>query len=152
MSEATLTKFITATVLAALTVYLKAMAIPILILICFMGLDYATGIAAAWVNKELCSKTGIIGILKKVCYLVMIAVGMGADWVIQQGLGQIGITIELSYAISMIITIWLLINELISIMENVAKINGDTTPRFIGYILKRLKSAVEDKLKDGDEE
>lgn len=152
MSEATLTKFITATVLAAFTVYLKAMAIPILVLICFMVLDYATGIAAAWVNSQLCSKTGIIGILKKVCYLVMIAVGMGADWLIQQGLGQIGITIELSYAISMIITIWLLINELISIMENVAKINGDTTPRFIGYILKRLKSAVEDKLKDGDEE
>lgn len=148
MSETTLTKFVSAAAMAALTVYLKAMAIPILVLICFMVLDYITGIAAAWVNSELCSKTGIVGILKKLCYLVMIAVGMGADWIIGQGLGQVGINIDLSCAISMIITIWLLINELISIMENIARINGNSAPKFIGKILARLKNVVEEKIGD----
>ena len=43
-----------------------------------------------------------------------------------------------------IVMIWLIINELISILENVAAIGGPTPP-FVTKLLSKLKNTVEDK-------
>jgi len=41
---------------AGLMYYLGIVSIPIIILICAMIIDYATGMSAAWYNSELSSK------------------------------------------------------------------------------------------------
>lgn len=138
-------KFIASTVIAGITAYLYKIAIPVLVLMCFMVLDYATGMVAAWVRNELNSKIGIIGIIKKVCYLVVICVAMGVDYLIYVGLAQAGIHINLSYFVGMIVTVWLMINEMISILENTAKISGKSAPPMLQKILGRLKNTVEEK-------
>ncbi len=143
--ENNLYKFITSSVIAGAVIYFERVAIPVIVLICFMVLDYITGITVAWINKELSSRIGIIGIIKKVFYLIMIGVGMGADYIITRGFAEIGISVDYTYAVSMIITIWLIINELISIMENVAKVEGKTIPPFIKKLLERLKNVIEEK-------
>lgn len=138
-------KVICTTVLTGILAYFRIIAIPILVLFIFMILDYMTGLAAAWVNRELSSRTGIVGIVKKVMYLVLIAVGIGADWVINYGLSTIGIEFSCAYFVGLLITIWLILNELMSILENVGKINDHTYPKFLKDILSHIKSAIEDK-------
>ncbi len=123
--------------------YFSGLAVPIMVLIFFMATDYITGIAAAWVLSELNSRTGVIGIIKKVCYLVTICVAMGADYLVFTALGEIGIKYSLSYFFGMIVTVWLIINELISILENIAKISGETPPPMLASLLNKLKNTVE---------
>ena len=143
-------KFIASTIMAGITAYLYRVSIPIIVLICFMALDYATGICAAWVNNALNSKIGVRGIVKKVSYLVIVCVAMGVDYLIYVGMAQAGIHIALSYFVGMIVTIWLIINEMISILENTSKISGKSAPPMLQKLLAKLKNTVEER-SDGDE-
>ena len=144
-------KIVYTTVIAGILAYFRIIAIPILVLFVFMILDYLTGMAAAWVHCELSSRTGIIGIVKKVMYLVLIAVGIGADWIINYGLSAIKIDFEYGYLIGIFITIWLILNELMSILENVGEINGNAYPQFLKNILSHIKKTMEDKAGSNDE-
>lgn len=141
-------KTVLSVALAGLCTYLANLTVPILVLICFMVLDWVTGLASAWVHGELNSRVGIIGIVKKVCYLVTICVAMGADYLMCSALTQIGVEHQLSYMIGMVVTIWLNINELISILENVAKITGTKAPAMLVKLLERLKDGVESRSDD----
>ena len=130
--------------LAGLLYYLNIMAIPVIVLVCIMLIDYITGMISAWVNAELSSKKGIIGIVKKICYLFAIAAAMGIDWLIYSGMGQIGIKLDYTVFFGVLVTIWLIINEIISILENLAKI-GVPLPKFLMAVIKRLKNTTENK-------
>ena len=74
-------KGVLTTAMATFLAYLGNLAIPIMILAVVMLLDYGTGVAKAWIHGNLSSKIGILGILKKVAYLVIVAVGMVIDWI-----------------------------------------------------------------------
>ena len=130
--------------LAGLLYYLNIMAIPVIVLVCIMLIDYITGMISAWVNAELSSKKGIIGIVKKICYLFAIAAAMGIDWLIYSGMTQIGIQLDYTIFFGVLVTIWLIINEIISILENLAKI-GVPLPKFLMAVIKRLKNTTENK-------
>ena len=129
--------------LAALISYLGIVAVPVTVLVFAMIIDYITGMISAWHGSELSSKKGIFGIIKKTSYLALVCVGMGVDWLIYSGLKQVGI-IDLNYTIffGLLVTIWLIINELISILENLGSI-GVPLPMFLIKIVKRLKVTTE---------
>ena len=86
----------------------------------------------------------LTGIIKKIAYLGLVAVGMVTDYIIYSALAQLGVSIELGYCVGMVIVIWLIINELISILENLAEI-GVPLPAFITKLIERLKNTVESK-------
>lgn len=130
--------------MATLMAYLGHLVIPIIILAAVMLLDYGTGIGKAWVAGELSSKIGVIGILKKVGYLVIVAVGMIVDWVIQAGLTELHIDYKIEFLFAMIVIVWLILNELISILENVAAI-GAPVPKWLTKIITKLKDHTEEK-------
>ena len=128
--------------ITALISYLGVVAIPVTVLMAAMIIDYVTGMAAAWHNKKLSSKKGLSGIIKKISYLALICVGMGVDWLIYSGLSQAGISTEHSVFFGVLVTVWLIINELISILENLKAI-GVPLPTFLIKIVKRLKITAE---------
>lgn len=129
---------------AALTVYLNALIVPVLVLLVFMVLDYATGMVKAWQAKELSSKVGVDGIVKKVGYMVLVVVAMGVDYLIFSGLTAAGIVVPCNLWFGMLVSIWLIINEMISILENLGKI-GVPVPRFLITIIEKLKISTEKK-------
>lgn len=129
---------------SALLCYLNIMATPVTVLVAVMMVDYVTGMVAAWERAELSSKKGFHGIIKKICYLFAIAAAMGVDWLIYSGMGQIGITLNYTVFFGILVTIWLIINEIISILENLARI-GVPLPKFLMTIVKKLKAAAENK-------
>lgn len=131
-------------VLGALAAYFNVLLIPLIVLAIVMLIDYVTGMAGASCSGKLSSRVGIMGILKKAGYFALVAVGMVADYLISSALVEIGIDLKITYCFGMIITIWLIINELISILENLGELNVPL-PSFLVNIIKTLKSKVEEQ-------
>lgn len=145
MNNTNIIHTIIAAVCGAFIAYFNALVVPIVVMLVIMIIDYITGLAGAYVTNKINSRIGIIGIIKKVAYLGLVAVGMTADYIIYTALAEIGITIELGYCVGMVIVIWLIINELISILENLAEV-GVPLPNFITKIVNHLKNTVESKV------
>ena len=144
MKENILRAFISVT-LAAFALYLQALLIPIAILIAFMIIDYATGLASAWMTKTLSSREGVIGIIKKVCYLVVVLVGMGVDYIVSLAAGLFGYDLSKFFTIALIVVIWLILNEFISILENLNEMSVPL-PGFLCKIIDKLKKTTEAQL------
>ena len=127
---------------AGLLYYLGIVAVPIIMLIGAMIIDYATGMMAAWTNSELSSKRGVKGIVKKVGYLALVVAAMILDWLIYQGLQQINLDLHYSVFFAVLVAVWLIINELISTLENLSRM-GVPIPNFMKKLIDRLKTTVE---------
>lgn len=130
--------------LGALCSYFLQLMIPLIVLVAVVLLDYVTGMSKAWVKGELSSRVGLKGILKKLSYFVIVGVAGAMDWLITYGLTSVGIEWRLPFLLASIVICWLIINELISILENVAAIGGPV-PEFLKALLGKLKTATEEK-------
>ena len=75
-------------------------------------IDYLTGIASAIYNKELSSKVGFKGIIKKFSYLLVVALSV----VIDNLLGQSGL-------IRSLVIYFFVANDGLSIIENMSEMN-----------------------------
>ena len=75
-------------------------------------IDYLTGIASAIYNKELSSKVGFKGIIKKFSYWLVVALSV----VIDNLLGQSGL-------IRSLVIYFFVANDGLSILENMAEMN-----------------------------
>ena len=129
---------------AAVGLYFRELVIPVAVLVAVMVLDYVTGMADAWAARELSSKTGLLGIVKKLCYLVAVAVAVVVDWVIQSVAAKAGLDMGNFYAFGLLVTVWLILNELISILENLSTL-GVPLPEFLMKIIEKLKKTAEEK-------
>lgn len=138
------------TFLGVLSAYLGIAAIPLILLLILMLVDYGSGIGAAWMTGTLSSRKSITGILKKVGYLAVIVVGVVCDFLIEYAFAAIGQEIAISYAVGLVIMIWLILNECISILENLS-IMGVPFPGFLKGIVKRLKVVTEQTVETSDE-
>ena len=98
-------------------------------LIIMLVIDYLTGLASAYYNKKLNSKVGFKGIIKKVCYLLIVTVSVVVDNLISDN----GI-------IRTMVIYFFVANDGLSIIENMAEMNIK--------IPKKLKEALEQLRKD----
>ncbi|MDD6488554.1 MAG: phage holin family protein [Clostridia bacterium] len=133
--------------LTALTIYFDMLAVPIIVLIVIMICDYISGMIKAYLTSKLSSKVGLKGIIKKLCYFFAVAAAMGVDWIISYGFSGIGINIPDNMTIALIVTIWLILNEIISILENLSVI-GIPLPKFLSKIVKKLKVSMDNESED----
>lgn len=148
MKETTI-KGVLAAAGSALLAYFHVMLIPLIVLLGVMIADYISGMIKAWINAELSSKIGIKGIVKKLCYALVIIVASCVDWLIATGLTAVGTEIKRTYYFGILVTVWLIINEMISILENLSTI-GVPLPGFLNKVIKRLKSSVEKESEQGE--
>lgn len=126
---------------------------PAMILLIFlMIVDYISGMLAS--KKEAVdhpndknygwsSKKSLIGIYKKVGYILTILVAVSTDYIIYAFLGKMGIEYQLKTIFGFLVTIWLMINELLSILENAGRM-GAKLPKFLQNILSELEQEVDD--------
>lgn len=140
-----------AVALGGLSAYMRVMFVPLVVLIGVMIVDYMSGMLKAWGNDELSSRVGLRGIVKKLCYLMLVCVAGVVDWLIYSGLRQVGITLNFGFCFGLIVTIWLIINELISILENLEALKVPM-PGFLSKIIKHLQTAVEVRAESDEKE
>ena len=94
-------------------------------------IDYLTGIASAIYNKELSSKMGFKGIIKKFSYLLVVALSV----VIDNLLGQSGL-------IRSLVIYFFVANDGLSIIENMAEM-GVKLPQKLIDALEQIKKKGE---------
>ena len=149
MREDTVKIFVAAG-MAAVWSYAKEIFAPVVILIVVMFIDYVSGVAAAWVNHELSSRVGLLGIVKKLSYLALVVVGCSIDYLVSLLGTQLGGSEISIRAIGLVVVCWLIINELISILENVAR-QGGPVPPFLASILRHLRETAEKQIPGASE-
>ena len=143
MKENTL-KGLTAAAFAVVGTYFRELGFPLILLVAVMSLDYLSGMAKAWFTRTLSSRTGMRGIVKKLCYVLAVAVAVIADFVIQLAAERTSVDLTGCYFCATLVMVWLILNECISILENAAAI-GVPVPEFLLRLIKRLKQASEPK-------
>lgn len=120
------------------------------VLIVAMLLDYISGIINASLNGKLNSKSGFLGILKKLCYGIIIGVALAADKIIVIVGAEFSVK-PITAVFGMITVVWLILNELLSILENLGEI-GVPMPDFLKGIIEKLKANVENEAENKREE
>jgi len=121
--------------------------LPVLIMLTVVIVtDYSTGMLAGKKEGKINSKTGMWGIVKKLLYGVAVAVGMVVDWTILHVTASLGLNIPVATFFGLLVAIWLIINELISILENLTRLEVPLPP-FLLKVVQDFKVAVE---KSGD--
>lgn len=114
---------------ATLTAWLGALAVPVYIMVSFNIIDYITGLGAAPNRGETRnSYKGIQGIAKKVCMWLLVAAAAMVDVALQYAAGIVGLKMPFSGAIAAVVALWIVFNELISILENIRDIGVRLPP------------------------
>ncbi len=128
--------------------------IPLMcLLIVLMLIDYISGLLAAKKealeypdNKEYgwSSKKSVLGIYKKVGYILTIFIAICIDYLIYRFADELGLQHNSGTIFSLLITFWFVINEILSILENIGRM-GVELPNFLKNILTELKNGVNNK-------
>lgn len=125
----------------------------ILILAAMMCVDYLTGMLAS--KREAIdhpddpsygwsSAKGAVGIIKKVGYLCVITVAMVVDYIILRAAAEMGWQINIKAIFGLMVAVWYLLNELLSIIENAGRM-GAPVPEWLTRYISVLKNKIEDK-------
>ena len=136
-------KFITA-ITPLLSSLLGVLYVPVLLMIACNIIDYITGLMAAK-NRPgggISSYRSIKGIQKKICMWLLVVVGAILDQLLKYAATTAGINLPITFLVACIVAIWIICNEVISILENIVDIGVDI-PSFLMPIVKHIKSQTE---------
>lgn len=137
-------KAIVTGVAAFLSALLGTLYIPVLLMILCNIIDYATGLMAAKNRPDggISSYRSIKGIKKKVSMWLLVVVGAVMDQLLLYASQTIGIKIPVTFLSACVVAIWIICNEIISILENMIDI-GIQIPSFLLPLVKNIKSQTE---------
>lgn len=146
-------KKILTTVGSVLSSLLGILYIPVMLMVCCNVIDYATGLMAAKYRKEntISSYKSFKGIVKKVSMWLLVVVGAIVDELIKYAAQTVGITVPFTFLIACVVAVWIVCNELISILENIKDI-GVNIPTFLLPLVKNIKSQTEQAVDIEDKE
>lgn len=130
--------------LAWITAETEAMFPVMMILLCCMVIDFISGCIANGSVEGLSSKAGVKGIIKKVGYLCVISVAMFFDYLIMYSLNLMNIQYSIRMFFGLLVTVWFILNELLSILENVSKL-GVPIPDFLTQYVKEVRGKINKK-------
>ena len=117
--------------------------VPVLVLVCCNIIDYITGLCAAKYREEsVNSYKSVKGIAKKICMWLLVAVGAMLDWLLNFAADTAGISVGFNFIVASIAAVWLIANELISVLENIKDI-GAPLPPFLMKIAENVRSQAE---------
>ena len=130
-------------IFTVLSAWLGILAVPMYILVILNFVDYLTGLMAAHCRgQKISSYKGIQGITKKICMWLLVLVGVITDWLVIYAAGTAGIEIHINHAIGAFVAVWLICNEIISVLENIGDI-GVKPPKFIGNVISKIKGEID---------
>lgn len=131
---------------SAVSSFFGVLFIPIILMVICNTLDFVTGIVAAHCKGEqVRSKVFYRGIAKKVGMWCLVLVGVLVDETIAYSVAQFGITFPFTFLIACIVAVWIICNELLSILENLDEI-GVPMPAFLKKVIKYLQHSTESQI------
>lgn len=114
----------------------------VLVAIC---MDVISGLVAAMASGEkISSKVGWIGFWKKMALILALAFGIFMDSFIPILLGTISLELPFTMPIGTIVGCYIVINEAISIIENINKAAPTALPKWIKKLLEGAGKTIDD--------
>ena len=124
--------------------------ICVLVAIC---MDVISGLVAAMASGEkLSSRVGWIGFWKKMALILALAFGIFMDSFIPILLGTISLELPFTMPIGTIVGCYIVINEAISIIENINKAAPTALPKWIKKLLEGASKTIDEGGKDNDKQ
>ena len=152
MNKVNTVKGVFASIMGVLNSIFGILAIPIVLLVICNIIDYVTGILASkFRGQEISSYKGIKGITKKIGMWLLIIVGAIIDELIVYSVAQLGLVCPFTFMIACVVAVWIICNELISILENLKDMEVPL-PDFLMKLTKNIKSQIETKTTTKKEE
>ena len=113
----------------------------------------STGLMASkYRAQDINSYKSIRGIFKKVSMWLLVVVGAIIDEMLLYASTSIGWKSPVTFLVACVVAMWLICNEIISILENIQDM-GVNIPAFMQPLVKHIRSQVEDQVKvDNDSE
>ena len=119
MEQANYIKAIFTAVFAFLSALLGVLAVPVILLVVCNLIDYATGLMASkYRAQDINSYKSIRGIFKKVSMWLLVVVGAIIDEMLLYASASIGWKSPVTFLVACVVAMWLICNEIISILEN----------------------------------
>jgi len=138
-------KLVVVVVFTALSGWLGMLAVPVILLFVLASFDYVTGLAAAkYRGNKISSYKGFQGIMKKVCLFYLIAVGAILDYTLLYASQYIGVDARVNFVIASFVAVWLICNEIISILENMKDMNVNFPP-FLEKLTQNIRTQMENE-------
>ena len=129
--------------ISAIMDFLGILAIPVFLMVACNIIDYITGLMASKYREEqISSYKGIRGITKKVCMWLLVVVGSFIDVIINYAAQYMGIGFKIPFIVATFVAVWIVANEIISILENMIDI-GINLPPFLMPLVRRIKKEIE---------
>jgi phage-related holin len=113
--------------------------------------DFLTRWIAARITGTENSKAGWIGVLKKIGYWVMIALGFGMSVIFIEIGAVIGVDLHVTAYLGWFVLATLTINEIRSILENLVDAYGDKVPAILVKGLQIANKSIDGVIKLGDD-
>lgn len=130
-------------VTAFLSSLLGILYIPVVLMLLCNVIDYATGLMAApHRGQRITARRAIRGVAKKICMWLLVAVGVILDLLIQYASTTIGMPPYLHHLAACVVIVWIICDEIISILENMVDIGVDLPP-FLLPLVKLIKEQTE---------
>ncbi len=140
-------KVLITTIGSVLSSMLGILYVPVLLMVACNITDYITGLMAALHRADgtISSYKSIRGITKKVAMWILVVVGAMIDCLIKYAVSTLGYQLPFTFLVACIVAIWIVCNELISILENLIDV-GIAIPEFLIPLVKNIKSYAEAKV------
>ena len=152
MEQANYIKAIFTAVFTFISSLFGVLAIPVILLVGSNIVDYATGLMASpYRDQDINSYKSIRGIFKKVSMWLLVIVGAMVDEMLMYTSISMGKELPFRFFVACAVALWLICNEIISILENMVDM-GVNIPPFLKPIVKHIRSQVEEQANIGEEE
>lgn len=136
-------KWLISLILGAWATFTQQYAIILGFIITVIILDFITGLIKAYTTGVgWKSSKGFKGFWKKVSLLVAFSFGIFLDFFIPYALKIISIELPFNSPFALIVGCYIIINESISICENLYRINPHSLPRWIVALLKGANDKI----------
>lgn len=138
----------------ALSSWFGILFVPVMLMILANITDYATGIMASDSRgEEISSYKSIKGIKKKVGMWVLVLIAWMLDIIINYSIATCGLQLDIAAvanfqwpcAIACVMAVWVVVNEIISITENIRAM-GTNVPGFVDKIEDGMLDALDKKI------
>lgn len=132
--------------------FLGVLAVPVFLLVGCNILDYITAfLACKYKGVEFESKKSFRGIAKKVLQWLLVVVGAIVDRLLIYAAEVAQVRAPFKFLVACVAAVWLICNELLSILENI-KAAGVALPPFLEPLIKNIKKQTEEKAEIKDPE
>ena len=109
-------------------------------------MDIITGlIGAASAGEQISSKVARRGFWGKMAELSALCFGIYMDFFVPQLMDMMAVNVEFKSPFGLIVGCYIILNELISVVENIAKAKPDIIPTWIVNLLSKSRDEIDKK-------